>query len=936
MNKHYIYVILLVLCCFAFNTANAQPEVIFKQLYNNDCTNIYTCDNPWGIAKTKENAPLLIRKTIEEAADAGVDAVMFAPGMGWVPWWPSTFYPDHYQWYLQRMQTEGLTPIMSPLDYYVYEGGDVVNDFLQACRDKGVGAFISYRVNDVHHLTENQRTYICKFYYDHPEYKIGTVISAHQVGHNWLYEEARNYKLAMITELCTNYDVDGIELDFLRFPSYFPDGETTYQQRSDIMVGFVQAVAAILDSTSKNGRQRYLSVRIPDRISDFDAIGIDVQRFVNAGVDMVNLSNYYWTNQQSDISDIRAMIPEIPLYHEFTNFIERNWQRETTLEQFYTSAYLAYQQGANGVSTFNFAYYRPTIEKSEPFHEPPFEIFNNLDDIEFLSTQNQWYFNCGGLVRNAYQQEFIASLESEQTENVEMRLALTDVQLQVQSPAILRLQTAPDTLGGQWEIKVNGNQLTETTSSEEPFDNSYTSGIGNENEYQGWLVPRSYLLNGDNQISLKLLSQSPVNINMLDIALPYPCTQASRPTPQDKQDGVAVNGQLAWLDALDALSYNVYLSNDRDQVVSASTTSECFYGNTSEVSFVYSDLRPDTDYFWRIDAVLDSGAVTGDVWEFTTDIDSDAMLLLDADLPGETPFYLWQALRGGDGELVSIGQSGYKPQYKYYAGHNAFLLDFDSGVGSQIAISEPDMRFDYDSKFSIEAWIRPTKSLLPVGRMHIAGSQLRDGTGYRLTARQYEDTFFIEFSMRDNIGVDTQKAKYEIRSTQRYPMGQWAHVAAVYDGSDNSVPSMKIFVNGMEQGLTDLRDSWVPAEGERDFIPEGINVTVGAKETESSASTDIERMWFGGDIGYVSIYSKVLSQDYISELFNKRVNQFDPLLCDFDFDGRCDYDDFVCLAFDYGINSSSAGFNDMIDMVENGIIDADDLKEFSKLWLSSN
>ena len=48
---------------------------------------------------------------------------------------------------------------------------------------------------------------------------------------NWAIPEVRAEKFALIQELCENYDFAGLELDFLRFYSFFRLNETTREQR---------------------------------------------------------------------------------------------------------------------------------------------------------------------------------------------------------------------------------------------------------------------------------------------------------------------------------------------------------------------------------------------------------------------------------------------------------------------------------------------------------------------------------------------------------------------------------------------------------------------------------------------------------------------------------------------------------------------------------
>ena len=61
-------------------------------------------------------------------------------------------------------------------------------------------------------------------------------------------------------------------------------------------------------------------------------------------------------------------------------------------EQFETTAHWAYALGGDGVSLFNFAYYRefgPFSGDRGPFSEPPFGVLKLLGDPEYLARQSQ-------------------------------------------------------------------------------------------------------------------------------------------------------------------------------------------------------------------------------------------------------------------------------------------------------------------------------------------------------------------------------------------------------------------------------------------------------------------------------------------------------------------------------------------------------------------
>lgn len=75
----------------------------FKLLYNSDTTHILTCTSSWRPNK-EPLADFMFEKAVDEAVDAGADAFLIAPGLGWVPWWPSQVLPlaEHCEWFKKR------------------------------------------------------------------------------------------------------------------------------------------------------------------------------------------------------------------------------------------------------------------------------------------------------------------------------------------------------------------------------------------------------------------------------------------------------------------------------------------------------------------------------------------------------------------------------------------------------------------------------------------------------------------------------------------------------------------------------------------------------------------------------------------------------------------------------------------------------------------
>lgn len=88
---------------------------------------------------------------------------------------------------------------------------------------------------------------------------------------------------SIIFELTERWDVDGIELDFMRHPAFFRV-EEAYSKR-DLLTEFIDNIKSRIDLLSaKPGKQIDLLVRVPPTLSDCKRIGIDVETWVKSSL----------------------------------------------------------------------------------------------------------------------------------------------------------------------------------------------------------------------------------------------------------------------------------------------------------------------------------------------------------------------------------------------------------------------------------------------------------------------------------------------------------------------------------------------------------------------------------------------------------------------------------------------------------------------------
>lgn len=519
--------------------ANAAPKAPFRLLYSNDLTNTLSCTSPFHKPREPFRKELL-EATVDEVAGTGVDAHLLQPGLGVVPLWKSKVQPleEHAAW---LNETYG-----QKLDQYtqaVVNGTDLIQVFLDRCRNHGQAPFVSIRMNDAHHKENVDKKKgekgvgsvsmsINKFYFDHPQYRlVPGSLSGKDLVLNWAEPEVRGQKLALLHELCENYDIDGLELDFLRTYSFFRMEETTHEQRCGIMTAFVKDVRALLDRTAREGRRRWLCVRVPCYLEAHDILGIDLPAMAAVGVDMVNASSHYFTTQQHHLAAVRKQVPNSTVYFELCHTIWKGEKvavgydvfpyRRATREHLHTAAHLAYARGADGISLFNFAYYREngTGEGRGVFGEPPFDALKALRDPRALAQEPQhWFIAQGWRAPGAKPLPVPRKIVPGTPSKFNFDLAAPEGGWR--HDAWLRIQCDKAFGDAPWSASFNGRPITATSDVSEPFPVPYPSMMGKPEELRAWIVPAKLLTDGTNRLELTLQCKDEAAIIFLDLAIP--------------------------------------------------------------------------------------------------------------------------------------------------------------------------------------------------------------------------------------------------------------------------------------------------------------------------------------------------------------------------------------------------------------------------------
>jgi hypothetical protein len=175
-------------------------------------------------------------------------------------------------------------------------------------------------------------------------------------GENLLYDysraEVRTRYLEIVREACRRYDLDGVELDWLRYPKFFRDGEVN----PAVLTEFVREVRTILDEAAKRrGHALRLVTRVPDAPARAKELGLDVEAWLKAGwIDAVIAGNgFTFASNALDQWVALAHRHHVPVYGVIER-MPRGFARYGTPETLRAAAATLWARGADGLYTFNF------------------------------------------------------------------------------------------------------------------------------------------------------------------------------------------------------------------------------------------------------------------------------------------------------------------------------------------------------------------------------------------------------------------------------------------------------------------------------------------------------------------------------------------------------------------------------------------------------
>jgi len=247
---------------------------------------------------------------------------------------------------------------------YIAQGTDSLKMTVDFCRKNDFEVFFSMRMNDMHD-GEGYMEYFNQFKEDNPSWLFGTIgdpsVNGWWTGVDYTESGVRSHAFSLFEEVCQNYDVDGIMLDFFRHPVFFQsqaDGGVASSTERQMMTDLVTDIREMADREGlKRGKPILIAARTPDDITYAENIGLDIETWMaNSLIDLWVPTGYYRMDFMQDIVALGHQydIPVYPCMAECRMSDDQAQSSRKTDRAYYAESQNWFHYGADGVYSFNY------------------------------------------------------------------------------------------------------------------------------------------------------------------------------------------------------------------------------------------------------------------------------------------------------------------------------------------------------------------------------------------------------------------------------------------------------------------------------------------------------------------------------------------------------------------------------------------------------
>jgi len=248
-------------------------------------------------------------------------------------------------------------------------GTDPLRVVAEFGRKQNIEVFWSFRLNDTHDGSGAGYGPIMfranRLKREHPEWLIGDPQHRPKFGAwsavDFTRAEIRDLAYRFVEEVCRNYAVDGVEIDFFRHPVFFKRAAQAGTECNDeeraLMTDLIRRIRTMTEvEGQRRGRPILVAIRVPDSVDYCRATGIDLERWLQDGlVDLVVTGGYFQLNAPGYSAALahKYGVKYYPSLDESRVKDDAARKLRGSTASYRGRALAAWQAGADGVYLFN-------------------------------------------------------------------------------------------------------------------------------------------------------------------------------------------------------------------------------------------------------------------------------------------------------------------------------------------------------------------------------------------------------------------------------------------------------------------------------------------------------------------------------------------------------------------------------------------------------
>jgi hypothetical protein len=494
-------------------------------IYNNDGGDLY--------GRRIRSVEDFLDHWTEKVLGTQVDSIFYCTGVTTV-YSHDTEIAERYDDLVDAIEdtSDGSTYFRNNMPILRKAGVDSLKATIRRAHEAGLEVFWSHRINDTHDSSPECERLLSQWKRKHPECLMGVPEDTKKYPSSstkywWSaldfeQPEVRDYLYRITEEVGRRYDVDGIEIDYWRYPVFFRpnmDGQPATSSQLDILTEFQRSIRQMaVREGAKRGRPILIAARVPMSVDACRNVGIDIKRWLKEDLlDVMSLGNgEAWPNIPAGAIMELGHEYDVPVYP----CLKYSGYGINHLRTWRAAAANAWRAGADGVYFFNITPYN---------YRDPDELtpqFKELGDPAKLMALDKWFSATAPYAGQRYSgycpmaevlpssMALPATLSSDGQPTVVI-LQIGDDIAAAAERNLVRVRLNPSTLDllDAVETRLNGKLLTPT---EKDGSGGWTFFSPNSSWYRV----------GDNEFDFRLLDGSevgsdPVQVVAVDVLVRY-------------------------------------------------------------------------------------------------------------------------------------------------------------------------------------------------------------------------------------------------------------------------------------------------------------------------------------------------------------------------------------------------------------------------------